>query len=162
LEHAIITNDNYTLFHICTNFQQIMTKSVDYSPLENILVNEIMTKPVISVDSFSTSSDAAKVMEDSKVGAIVVYENTKPVGIITDRDLAIKIAAHSYPLDTPVRRIMSSPLITIPFDSTFRDAVDLMNVKKIRKLLVVNDTKVTGIITTTDLVNYLSGLTSVA
>lgn len=139
-----------------------MTNTIDNAHLEDISVNEIMTKSVISVDSFSSSSDAAKLMEESKVGAIVVYENTKPVGIITDRDLAIKIGAHSYPLDTPVRRIMTSPIISITSDSTFQDAASLMNFKKIRKLLVMDNGKVVGIVTTTDLVNYLSGLTSMA
>lgn len=139
-----------------------MANTIDNTHLEDISVNEIMTKSVISVDSFSSSSDAAKLMEESKVGAIVVYEYTKPVGIITDRDLAIKIGAHSYPLDTPVRRIMASPIISITPDSTFQDAAILMNQKKIRKLLVIDNGKVVGIITTTDLVNYLSGLTSLA
>jgi len=139
-----------------------MANTIGNAHLEDISVNEIMTKSVISVDSFSSSSDAAKLMEESKVGAVVVYENTKPVGIITDRDLAIKIGAHSYPLDTPVRRIMTSPIISITSDSTFQDAASLMNLKKIRKLLVMDNGKVVGIITTTDLVNYLSGLTSLA
>ena len=65
-------------------------------------------------------------------------------------------------ISTATAPMPNIPLITIPYDSTFRDAANLMNVKKKRKLLVVNDTKVTGIITTTDLVNYLSGLTSIA
>ena len=44
---------------------------------------------------------------------LLFWNNGSPVGIITDRDFAIKITAHSYPIDTPVRRIMSSPLISI-------------------------------------------------
>ena len=68
-----------------------------------------MHNSVVSVNSSVTATDAAKMMEDTGVGAIVVLENNMPVGIITDRDFAIKIAAHSYPIDTPVSRIMSSP-----------------------------------------------------
>jgi len=112
-----------------------------------------MTKPVISVDSSATAHDAAKMMEESKIGAILVFENNLPVGIITDRDFAIKITAHAYPIDTPVRRIMSSPLVTITSDSPFWVGANLMNSRKIRRLVVVDDGQVVGIITITDLVD---------
>ena len=135
-----------------------MKKSIHASSLENILVKDVMTKSVISVNSSITSYDAAKKMEDAEIGAIVVIENSIPVGIITDRDFAIKITAHSYPVDTPVRRVMSFPLITITSDSTFRTAADLMRSEKIRKLLVVDNDKVMGIVTTTDLVNHLANI----
>ena len=130
-----------------------MTESVK-SSLENILVRDIMTKPVISVDSSATAHDAAKMMEKSKIGAIVVFENNLPVGIITDRDFAIKITAHAYPIDTPVRRIMSSPLVTITSDSPFWVGANLMNSRKIRRLVVIDDEQVVGIITITDLVDH--------
>ena len=130
-----------------------MTESVK-SSLENILVRDIMTKSVISVDSSATAHDAAKMMEKSKIGAIVVFENNLPVGIITDRDFAIKITAHAYPIDTPVRRIMSSPLVTITSDSPFWVGANLMNSRKIRRLVVVDDEQVVGIITITDLVDH--------
>ncbi len=130
-----------------------MTESVK-SSLENILVRDIMTNPVISVDSSATAHEAAKMMEKSKIGAIVVFENNLPVGIITDRDFAIKITAHAYPIDTPVRRIMSSPLVTITSDSPFWVGANLMNSRKIRRLVVVDDELVVGIITITDLVDH--------
>ena len=128
-------------------------------PLENVLVKDIMTKSVISVDSATTANDAAKKMESSEIGAMIVFDNNTPIGIITDRDFAVKIAAHAYPIDTPVRRLMSSPLITITSDSSSWDAMDLMNSRKIRKLLVVDDEQVVGIITITDLVNnFVTGV----
>ena len=130
-----------------------MTESVK-SSLENILVRDIMTKPVISVDSSATAHEAAKMMEKSEIGAIVVFENNLPVGIITDRDFAIKITAHAYPIDTPVRRIMSSPLVTITSDSPFWVGANLMNSRKIRRLVVIDDEQVVGIITITDLVDH--------
>ena len=54
-----------------------------------IAAKDIMTKSVISVDSSATINEAAKMMEDAKVGAIVVMENNSPVGIVTDRDFAV-------------------------------------------------------------------------
>ena len=80
-----------------------------------ITVKDIMTKSVISVDSSMTVNEAAKMMEDAKVGAVIVMENNTPVGIVTDRDFAVKIVAHAYQITTPVKQIMSTPLIaTIP------------------------------------------------
>jgi len=78
-----------------------------------------------------------------------------PVGIITNRDFTIKIAAHGYPIDTPVRRLMSFPLITISSDSDCGVAGNLMNLKKIKKLPVVDgNDEMVGIITNTDLLNH--------
>jgi len=123
---------------------------------KTICVKDIMTKQVISVDSSATVNDAAKMMEDAEVGAIIVIEGNEPRGIITDRDFAIKVAAHAYPIDTPVRRVMSVPLITITPDESILVAADLMSSRKIRKLPVLDEDKVIGIITATDLVNYSS------
>ncbi|AJM92033.1 CBS domain-containing protein [Nitrosopumilus piranensis] len=118
-------------------------------------VKEIMSNSVLSIDSSVSATDAAKLMEDSGAGAIVVLENGLPVGIVTDRDFAIKITAHSYPIDTPVRRIMSSPLISIDPDSDLWTASDLMSTRNVRKLPVIDD-RVVGIITSSDLVKHIT------
>jgi len=123
---------------------------------QKIRVKQIMRNSIISVDSFATAADAAKMMEDAGVGVVIVLENNLPVGIVTDRDFAIKITAHSYPLDTPVRRIMSSPLISIDSDSDLWEASDLMSTRNIRKLPVIDDDKVVGILTSSDLVKHVA------
>ena len=119
-------------------------------------ISQIMNTSILSVDSSVTATDAAKMMEDTDVGAVVVLENNIPVGIVTDRDFAIKIAAHSYPIDTPVRRIMSSPLISIDPHSDLWIASDLMSTRKVRKLPVIDDDKVVGIITSSDIVKHIA------
>ncbi|PJC51309.1 MAG: signal transduction protein [Nitrosopumilales archaeon CG_4_9_14_0_2_um_filter_34_16] len=123
---------------------------------QKTLVKQIMNTSVISVDSSVTATNAAKMMEDVGVGAIVVLENNLPVGIVTDRDFAIKITAHSYPIDTPVRRIMSSPLISIDSDSNLWVASDLMSTRNVRKLPVIDDDKVVGIITSSDIIKHIA------
>lgn len=123
---------------------------------QNTMVKQIMGTSVISVDSSLTATDAAKMMEDTGVGAIVVLEKNMPVGIVTDRDFAIKITAHSYPIDTPVRRIMSSPLISIDPDSDLWVASDLMSTRNVRKLPVIDNDKVVGMITSSDLVKHIA------
>ena len=119
-------------------------------------VRQIMQNSVLSIDSSVTATDAAKMMEDTGVGSIVVLDDNMPVGIITDRDFAIKITAHSYPIDTPVRRIMSSPLISIDPGSDLWIASDLMSTRNVRKLPVIEDDKVIGIVTSSDLIRHIA------
>ena len=64
-----------------------MTEFIQMSYLENILVRDVMTTSVVSVDSSTTAHDAAKIMEESEIGAILIFENNMPVGIITVTDL---------------------------------------------------------------------------
>ena len=122
----------------------------------SILVRDIMTRALISVNLTTTSFQIAKMMEQGGIGAIIVKENENPVGIVTDRDFATRIAANNLPFETPAEKIMSSPLITINHDSTISGAAEMMNSKKIRKLAVTENNKIIGIITSTDLVNQLA------
>ncbi len=124
--------------------------------LSEILVKDIMNKSLISVDSSTTVFQIANLMEKGGIGAILVKKDNTPTGIITDRDFAIKITTQKLPLDTPIDKVASYPLITIDSSESILVAANLMSSKKIRKLAVVNDVKVIGIITSTDLVNQLA------
>jgi CBS domain-containing protein len=123
---------------------------------KTITIADVMTKAVISVDASLTVNEAAKMMEDTKVGAVVVMENNTPVGIVTDRDFAIRVVAQAHNITTPVKQIMSSPLFSINSDESVRTAADLMHDRGIRKLPVVDNEKIIGIITATDIVNLLA------
>lgn len=123
---------------------------------KTLTIADIMTKSVISIDSTISINDAAKTMEDAKVGAVIVMENNKPVGIVTDRDFSVKVAAHAYQISDPIKHIMSSPVLSINSDETVRTAADLMHEKGIRKLPVIDNEKLVGIITATDIVNLLA------
>ena len=123
---------------------------------KTITIANVMTKSVISVDASLTINEAAKMMEDAKVGAVIVMENNLPVGIVTDRDFSVKVVSHAYQITAPVKQIMSSPLVSINSDETVRMAADLMHDGRIRKLPVIDDGKVVGIITATDIVNLLA------
>jgi CBS domain-containing protein len=124
--------------------------------LSKILVRDIMSNSIISADPSTTVYQIAKLMEKGGVGAIIVKKDNIPAGIITDRDFAIKIASQKYPLDTPVHKVASYPLQTIDANESILVAADLMSSKKIRKLAVVENNKVVGIITSTNLVNQLA------
>ncbi len=122
----------------------------------SILVKDIMAKALISVNPATTALQIAKMMEQGGIGAVLVKENENLVGIITDRDFATKIAANNLPFDTPVEKIMSSPLITINHKERISTAAEMMSSKKIRKLAVSENDKIVGLITSTDLVNQLA------
>ncbi len=127
---------------------------------KTICVRYNMTKHVITEDASITERQAAKMMEDTNVGSIIITENNSPIGIITERDFAIKIVAHAYPITTPVKQVMSHPLHAIaPGESVWMIA-DFMSTFSIKKLPVIDDDKVVGIVTATDIVNRFANATN--
>ncbi len=124
--------------------------------LSEILVKDIMTKALISVDPGTTVFQVAKMMEQGGIGAVFVKKDDTTSGIITDRDFAIKIATQKLSIETPVEKVASYPLETINSSESILVAADQMSTKKLRKLAVVEDSKIIGIITSTDLVNQLA------
>ena len=128
--------------------------SVDFN--SSILVRDIMSKALISVNLTTPAFQIANMMQLAEIGAILVKENGTHVGIITDRDFATKITANNLPLDTPVKKIMSSPLITINYREQISVAAKMMSHKKVRKLAVAERGKIVGLITSTDLVNQIA------
>ena len=122
----------------------------------SILVKDIMTKALISVNTETTVFQVAKMMDQGGIGAVLVKKDDHLVGIITDRDYATKIVSNNLPSDTHVEKIMSSPLITINFDEPISAAAQRMTSKKIRKLGVTDNGKIIGLITSTDLVTQLT------
>ena len=123
--------------------------------LSAILVRDVMSKQLIITPSTTTIYQISKMMEQG-IGAVFVKKDSIPIGIITDRDFAIKIMVNKYPSDTPVGQVASMPLQTIGPNESILDAAKQMSSKKIRKLAVIENNKIIGIITTTDLTNQLS------
>jgi len=119
-------------------------------------VRDVMTRALISVDPSTTLNQISKMMEQGGMGSILVKKDGVPSGIITDRDFAIKIAAHGVSLDTSVEKITSFSLITINSNDSILEAAKVMSEKKIRKLVVTEEGKIVGIITSTDLVNKIA------
>ena len=123
--------------------------------LIGILVKDIMSKQLITAPSTTTIYHISKMMEQG-IGAVLVKKDSATIGIITDRDFAIKVAANKYPLDTQAEKITSTPLQTIGSNESILNAAKQMSSKKIRKLVVVEDNVVIGIITSSDLVHQFS------
>ena len=144
----------------------------DSKSMATILVGELMTEKLETIDSSSTAQQASKKMEDNKIGSLVVVDKknngNKPIGIVTERDLVRKISvSDANSSKILVKDIMSSPLVTIDSTSSIEVAADIMTQNKVRHLLVVEEsntennsdnyktTKPLGIITPSDFVGYL-------
>ncbi|NNK76062.1 MAG: CBS domain-containing protein, partial [Maribacter sp.] len=84
-----------------------------------------LKSPVICKEDTPVDS-AAKIMTDNRVGSIIIAENKKPIGIITDKDLRTKIATGIFPIDAKVNQIMSSPVICIPENTSVAEAQIVM------------------------------------
>jgi len=125
--------------------------------LSQILVKEIMAKELITTPQSTTIYQISKMMEQG-IGSVFVKKDADTMGIITDRDFAIKVAANKYTLDTPVEKVASFPLETISPNKSILEAAKKMAAKKIRKLAVSENSKIIGIITTSDIVRQLSKL----
>jgi signal-transduction protein with cAMP-binding, CBS, and nucleotidyltransferase domain len=119
-------------------------------------VNEVMTKTVLTADKSVSIQDVAQKMKELKIGCVIIIEDSKPVGIITERDFVTKVAAEGRPLFTEISEVMSSPLITIEPEETIWEASEMMKEKKIHKLPVKENDEIIGIVTTTDIVKLSS------
>jgi CBS domain-containing protein len=119
-----------------------------------IPVKNLMTKDVAMIEPGTTVKEAGIMMDNGKIGSLVIMENDEPIGIITERDFAIKIVAKNLGAETKITKVMSSPVIHILADESVVNAADLMEKKKIRKIPIFQNGRVAGIITATDLVRF--------
>lgn len=120
-------------------------------------VKEIMVSPVVTVDAETTIYDASIIMGERKIGSVVVTRDSKPIGIFTERDLLTKVIANGLDMkNIKVAIPMSSPLITIDEETSVKDAIILMAGRKIMRLPVVREEKLVGMVTGTEIFNFLS------
>lgn len=114
---------------------------------------DAIRKLPVSIHAGETVAQAAKQMDAAAVGALVVLdEDDRPVGIVTDRDLVVRAMARAYPLDSRIDSVMSMGLIAIDADADVRDAIELFSRHAIRRLPVVDGARMCGMITLDDIV----------
>jgi CBS domain-containing protein len=117
-----------------------------------MLVMEVMTRDVVTIDASDTVFDACNKYKEKKVGCLVVVDGESCVGIVTERDLIERsICVRRDPDTTRVRDIMSSKVKVVNQLDTIEKALDTMRQYKIKKLPVISSEKVVGIITMTDI-----------
>jgi CBS domain-containing protein len=115
-------------------------------------VKDIMTKDVIKITSDRTVLEAAEIMDSKALGCLIVTQKDKPIGIVTERDIVRRIVAKKLPYTVEVSEIMSKDLTLVDPDASLKEAARLMSSNKIRRLPVVKDDKLVGIVVASDFV----------
>lgn len=124
--------------------------------MAHTFVKDIMIKELFTIDSSKTIRDAATLMFDKGVGCVIITKNSKPCGILTERDFITKIASKGIPYTTSISEVMSTPLIVTKPADTVWEASQLMKTKNIHKLPVKEGDNLIGIITATDIIKICS------
>jgi CBS domain-containing protein len=121
----------------------------------SLQVEDVMVKEVITVDADSTVKDAAKIMNCFEIGSLIVAKDSKAVGIITERDVLKRVVASAgNPEEVLVESVMSKPLIVVEPGMELEEAVRLMFKMKIKKLAVVKDGGLVGLVSLTDIARF--------
>ncbi len=112
-------------------------------------------KAVSSIEPTESVAAAARLMNESKIGGLVVTDEGKMVGILTERDILTRVVAQGRdPVATTVREVMTSPVATGRPDTSLDECIGVMTSKRIRHLPVVDARGVCGIITSGDLLAF--------
>jgi CBS domain-containing protein len=115
-------------------------------------IKDIMTDQIACVKPEATVIEAAQMMQKHDVGVIPVCEGEKVIGILTDRDIVVRNIAHgNNPQVTPVRDVMSSEVTYATPEMNIHEAAGIMAVKQIRRLPVVEEQKLVGMVSLGDL-----------
>lgn len=115
-------------------------------------IRDVMTAQVAAAKPQNTIAEVARMMAKVESGVVPVTDGGKVVGLITDRDIVLRVVAEGMPLDTPVSEVMTSEVETCEEDETVADAAARMGNKQIRRLVVVNDQgRLTGIVSLGDI-----------
>lgn len=121
-------------------------------------VSAIMSREVASVPVSSTVTDAARMMADRDISCVVAVKDQKVVGVFTERDLMKRvIALKRDPDQTPLEKVLSSPVVSVMSSTSVLGAFKTMEKYKIRRLVVLEDDKLFGIVTQTDIFYAIKG-----
>ncbi len=121
-------------------------------------VSKLMTSDVVAIASSATVKEAAKVMASRDISCLVAMDNNDVVGIFTERDLLKRvIALKRNPAQTILKNVMSSPVASIPSNYSIPSASKMMEKMRIRRLLVMHDKTLLGVVTQTDILKAIKG-----
>ena len=122
-------------------------------------VGELISRNLIYINSDSNTIKAAILMRENNISCLVVKEKGEFVGIVTEKDIINKVVAEElYPGDIKIDDIMSKDLVSISTNDRIEDAAKLMRKKDVRRLIVLEDDRVIGVITETDIARIVSNI----
>lgn len=120
---------------------------------------DIMSKKVVTIESDIPAWDIAKIMDKNKVSSIIVTKDSKPYGIISERDMVSKVVAQNKrPAEIKTADLMSQPLLIVSPLTPAEEVAEKMILNKVRRIVVSDDKQALGIITVTDFVKHLHAL----
>jgi len=121
----------------------------------SLKVEDVMVEDVITVEAGATVRKAVSLMNQNEIGCLIVVKQGKAIGIVTERDMLARVLAQSRdPERTRVSEVMSAPLIVADPDMELEEAARLMFKMKVKKLPVVTNGQLIGLITLTDLARF--------
>ena len=124
-------------------------------------VSEVMTRDVQTISPDQPVREAASFMLSADAGSIPVTEGGRLIGMITDRDIAVRGVAKGHGPDTPVRDLMTDDLIIVRVDDDIEDVASKMSEAQVRRLPVIDDSeKLIGIVSLGDLSRETDGETA--
>jgi signal-transduction protein with cAMP-binding, CBS, and nucleotidyltransferase domain len=125
-----------------------------------MLVKDAMSSPVVTTDEEAPSNKVARLMDENKVGAVVVTNKEgKPLGIITEKDLVIRVLSKNLtPSTVKAKDIMTSPLVTIEPEATISEAARKMSSMNIRRLGVLYKGNLAGLVSSKDILSVMPEL----
>ena len=120
------------------------------------LVRDIMEKNVITADQQKTAHEGSIILRDKDISFLVIVKDDKPVGIVSERDIVRRLAAEDIKASSiTLGDIMSKKFRWVKSDTTIEDAVQKMLNNNIRRLIVLDDEKLSGVVTQTNMTEYL-------
>ena len=125
-----------------------------------MIVKDVMSSPVVTLDEDAPSNRVAHIMDENELGCVIVTNKTgKPVGILTERDLVIRVLSKNLKPDAiKAKEIMTSPLVTIEPDATVSEAARRMSRLNIRRLGVIYKGNLVGLVSSKDILAVMPEL----
>ncbi len=119
-------------------------------------IRDIMQKNVITIDLEKSALDAANLLSEKDISFLIIMQDGKPIGLVTERDFLKKVSAKNrLASEIPLSEIMSKKFRSVEPSTDIEDAVQKMLNNNIRRLVVIEDEKLAGVVTQTDLASYL-------
>ena len=119
-------------------------------------IRDIMEKNVVTIEDDKTALDAAHLISEKDVSFLVIMKDDKPIGVLSESDFVKRLAADNKTAsDVIVSEIMSSKFRWVEPETELEDAIQKMLNNNIRRLVILDDNKLVGVITQTDLTGFL-------
>ncbi|MDD4308312.1 MAG: CBS domain-containing protein [Thermoplasmata archaeon] len=125
-------------------------------------VSEIMVTDIPQMEPFESVEDAAASMVEHGTGCVIISEEGNPIGMVTERDIVRKVvSARKNPARVKLSEIMSSPIVWVPRNTDILDAAKHMSKLKIRKLVIMHDGRLLGVVSAQDILGIAPHLIQV-